>query len=146
MQRRIELGIADDVEIMQPQEAPPFNQQLVGKRLEVLWKYHVEATGEAHYIWSPVTVTRIADGLTDKRSAKARSILPGGAVLVAWDADPAFEEAAGEQWLVLLPNKWNPTTHRTVYSWRFDPRELGAARGTTPDQRRKHMRRDTSDA
>ena len=26
----------------------------------------------------------------------------------AWDADPEFDEPAGEQWLVLLPKKWNP--------------------------------------
>ena len=43
------------------------------------------------------------------------------------DADPEFGEVAGEKWLVLLPNKWNPSTHRTVYSWHLDPRELGAA-------------------
>ena len=31
---------------------------------------------------------------------------------------------------------------RTVYSWRLDPRELGATHAATPDARRKHMRRD----
>eukprot|EP00966_Prymnesium_polylepis_P008945 206413-Prymnesium_polylepis.1 len=113
MQRRIEQGIPDDVEMMQQGEAPTFDQQLVGKRLEVLWKYHDKDTQEPHYIWSPVTVVRIADGLTDKRSPRARNILPGGAVLVAWEADPDFDEQAGEQWLVLLPSKWNPSTHRT---------------------------------
>ena len=80
----------------------------------------------------------MADGLTDKRSQRAQKILPGGAVLWAWDADPEFDEAAGEQWLVLLPKKWNG---QQVYSWRFDPRELGAAEGTAPDpKRRKGMR------
>ena len=63
-------------------------------------------------------------------------------MLWAWDADPEFDEVAGEQWLVLLPSKWNPTTHKQVYSWRYDQRELGAARASTPDARRKHMRRD----
>ena len=48
-------------------------------------------------------------------------------MLWAWDADPDFDEQAGEQWLILLPKKWNPTTHKQVYSWRYDPRELGAA-------------------
>ena len=56
-------------------------------------------------IWSSGTVKRIADGLTDKRSPKARSVLPAGAVLWAWDADPDFDEQAGEQWLFLLPKK-----------------------------------------
>ena len=66
-------------------------------------------------------------------------------MLWAWDADPEFDEAAGEQWLILLPKKWNPTTHKQVYSWRFDPRELGAARAASPDGRRKNMRRGTYD-
>ena len=37
---------------------------------------------------------RVADGLTDKRSKQARTVLPGGALLWAWDADPEFDEAA----------------------------------------------------
>ena len=105
----------------------------MGKRIEVLWKYFDKDTNKPHMIWSTGTVKRIADGLTDKRSPRARSILPGGALLWAWDADPDFDEQAGEQWLILLPRKWNPKTHSQVYSWRFDPRELGAAQGSTPD-------------
>ena len=41
-----------------------------------------------------------------KEVAAAKKILPAGAVLWAWDADPEFDEPAGEQWLVLLPKKW----------------------------------------
>ena len=63
----------------------------------------------------------------------------------AWDADPEFEEKAGSQWLVLLPKKFNPTTHKAVYSWRYDPRELGAAQAPAADARRKNMRRTTED-
>ena len=81
---------------------------------------------------------RIADGLTDTRSAKARSILPGGAVLWAWDADPEFDEKAGEMWLTLLPSKWNPMKP-IVYGWRYDPRELGAAQAPATDARRKNI-------
>ena len=118
MQRRVDAGIADGVELRQPEHAPAFDQRLVGKRIEVLWRYwETEADGSRvpHYIWCTGRVVRIADGLTDQRSAKARSILPGGAVLWACDADPDFDERAGEQWLVLLPSKWNPSTHRQVY-------------------------------
>ena len=39
----------------------------------------------------------VADGLTDKRSAKAREILPAGALLWAWDADADYDEPAGEK-------------------------------------------------
>ena len=81
-----------------------------------------------------------------QRIHSARQILPSGAVLWAWDADPEFDEVAGEQWLVLLPNKWNPSTHRTVYSWRYNPRELGALRAPERDQRRKQAKRVVEDA
>ena len=141
MQRRIEAGIADAVERVQPKEPPKFDQALVGKRIEVLWKYFDKDSNQPHMIWSSGTVKRIADGLTDTKSARAKKILPAGAVLWAWDADPEFDEQEGEQWLFLLPKKWNPTTHKQVYSWRFDPRELGGVRAATPDQRRKNMRR-----
>ena len=62
-----------------------------------------------------------------------------GAVLWAWDADPEFDEKEGEQWLILLPKKWNPRTHTQIYSWRYDPRELGATRApaAAPDPRRR---------
>ena len=39
----------------------------------------------------------------------------------AWEADPEYKETAGEQWLVLLPEKWNK---HVQYAWRFDPCEL----------------------
>ena len=54
-----------------------------------------------------------------------KKILPAGALLWAWEADADFEEAAGEQWLMLLPDKWNRQVH---YGWRYDPREREAAR------------------
>ena len=81
------------MEWAQPTEAPPFDQSLVGKRIEVLWRYFEKVADKQHLIWSSGRVVRIADGLTDKRSAKARTVLPGGMVLWAWDADPEFEEA-----------------------------------------------------
>ena len=59
----------------------------------------------------------------------------------ALDADPALDEKAGEQCLALLPKRWSPPTHKQVYSWRLDPRELGAAQAPEGDERRKRMRR-----
>ena len=63
--------------------------------------------------------------------------------MVPWalDADPAFDEKAGEQCLALLPKRWSPPTHKQVYSWRLDPRELGAAQAPEGDEQRKRMRR-----
>jgi hypothetical protein len=68
-------------------------------------------------------VRRVADGLRDKRSARAQKLLPAGALLWAWDADPEYGEEAGEEWLVLLPKKWNK---HLQYGWRFDACELRA--------------------
>ena len=46
MQRRIEAGISDSVEDLNGGvnggAAPAFNQELVGKRLEVLWPYNAQ--------------------------------------------------------------------------------------------------------
>ena len=138
MARREAAGISDRVERLQG-EVPPFDQQLVGKRLEVLWKYLLP-DGSSQLIWATGRVARVADGLTDKRSARAKNLLPGGAVLWTWDADPEFGEVAGEKWLVLLPNKWNPPT-AVVYGWRWDPRELSpAAAAPVRDERCRHAR------
>ena len=120
-----------------------FDQALVGKQLEVLWRYTNMDTNEKVLIWASGCVARVADGLTDKRSSRAQKILPAGAVLWAWDADPERGEAAGEQWLMLLPKKWNPRKHAQVYSWRFDPREFGAARATP--ERPQNVRCDAMD-
>ena len=81
---------------------------------------HVEK-GKTVNIWASGTVRRVADGLTDKASSRAKKILPAGALLWAWDADPEYDEPAGEKWLVLQPQKWNK---HVQYAWRFDPCEL----------------------
>jgi hypothetical protein len=103
--------------------------------VEVCWKYFHKETKEPMLIWSPGRVVRVADGLTDRRSPKARTVLPAGMVLWAWDADPEFGEAAGEQWLALLPQKWNPP-RQLLYGWRYDPREFAKA-PTERDERRR---------
>ena len=54
----------------------------------------------------------------------------------AWEADPDRKEAAGEQWLVLLPEKWNK---HVQYAWRFDPCELAPLGGVVPPPRAPHI-------
>ena len=141
MQRRLETGISDAVEDQQDIGAPAFDQALVGKRIEVLWKYFHKDTNEPHLIWAGGRVVRVADGLTDTRSPRAKKILPGGALLWAWDADPERGEKAGERWLILLPQKWRK---QQVYSWRWDPSELpgmcAAGVPVTPAQKRQNLR------
>ena len=112
------------MERLQPQEAPAFNQQLVGKRVEVLWKYSLP-DGSSQLIWATGRVARVADGLTDTKTKRGKALCPAGAVLWAWDweADPEYDEPAGEKWLFLLPKRWNK---HVQYAWRFDPCHLSA--------------------
>ena len=49
--------------------------------MQVCWPYKHKDTGETIKIWASGTVRRVADGLTNKRSSKARKILPAGALL-----------------------------------------------------------------
>ena len=94
MQRRVADGTAADVEALQPpkDQAPAFDQDLVGKWIEVRWRYTDKDTGEYIYIWSPGKVVRVADGLTDKTTKMGKKLLPAGAVLWAWEADAEFDE------------------------------------------------------
>ena len=48
---------------------------------------------------------------------------------------------SGEQWLALLPQKWNPS-RQMLYGWRYDPREFAAA-PTERDERRRGATRAT---
>jgi hypothetical protein len=109
----------------------------VGKRLEVLWKYVNQDTQKPQLIWASGRVARVADGLTNTRSKRAQKILPAGALLWAWDADPDRDEKAGEQWLILLPQKWNKQRH---YGWRLDPHELTAWNESHPEVSSKRAR------
>ena len=85
--RREAMGISDSVEAAQPPTPPPFDSRLVGKRLEVCWPYKDKENGETVKIWASGTVPRVADGLTDKKSARAKKILSAGALLWAWEAE-----------------------------------------------------------
>jgi hypothetical protein len=117
--RREAAGISDGVEARQQLNAPPLDSSLVGKHLEVCWPY--KEAGKTRKIWATGVVMRVADGLTDKRSARCKNFLPAGAVLWAWEADPEYDEVAGEEWLFLVPSKWNA---HVQYAWRYDPCEL----------------------
>ena len=77
-------------------------------------------------IWASGRVARVANGLSDRHSERAKTVLPAGMVLWAWEADPEreFDEPAGEKWLALLPKKWNK---QQLYSWRLAPSEFGRA-------------------
>ena len=85
--------ISDSVEVRQPEKPPSFDVNLVGKQLEVCWPYKLN--GKTAKIWASGRVVRVADRLTHYKSARCKKPLPAGAVLWAWDADPAYDEQAG---------------------------------------------------
>lgn len=124
VERRLSAGISDTLENLNGNDPPPFDQALVGKRLEVLWPYTNQDTKEKVLVWAEGRVARVADGLSDKRSQRAKVVLPAGMVLWAWDADPEFEEPAGEKWLALLPQKFN---QQQVYGWRLAASEFSTS-------------------
>mmetsp|Transcript_22087 Transcript_22087/g.50580 ORF Transcript_22087/g.50580 Transcript_22087/m.50580 type:complete len:264 (+) Transcript_22087:158-949(+) len=70
--RREAAGISDSVEVRQPSVSPPIDNKLVGKWLEVCWPYK-NPDGTTQKTWASGKVVRVADGLTDKRSKKARA-------------------------------------------------------------------------
>ena len=69
---------------------------------------------------------------------------PSGFVLWEWDADAEFGEAAGEKWLHLRPDKWNPS-RPVVYGWRYDPREFAPGAAPARDARRRNATRVMDD-
>ena len=114
-------------------EAPAFDQELVGKWLEVRWRYTDTNTGTYIYIWTPGRVVRVADGLNDMRSKQGKKLMPAGAVLWEWEADEEFKEEVGEKWLTLLPTKFNK---QVWYGWRYDPLPLVRAPAVQPEAMR----------
>ena len=83
-------------------------------------------------IWASGNVKRVADGLTDKVSTRAKKILPAGALLWAWEADADYNEPAGEKWLILAPGKWN---RHVQYAWRYDPCKFASPAAARPPPR-----------
>jgi hypothetical protein len=61
LQRRVAEGTSDPVEGAQPPR-PEFDGALVGKRMEVLWRYTDRESGVGMLIWTPGRVVRVADG------------------------------------------------------------------------------------
>ena len=103
---------------------PAFDSKIIGRRFEVCWPYKKD--GQTVKVWASGACRAIADGKTTKRSKACKALFPAGALLWAWDADPEFDECAGEQWLVLHPHKWN---RHVQYAWRFDPCEIAVGGG-----------------
>ena len=119
--RRDDALIDDPVQRKQQKDAPLLDDSLVGKRLEINWRYYHTETRQPLLMWCWGEVVQVADGLSDKASERCRKLLPAGAVLMKWPADPDRKEKESLSWVVLLPSKWNKDGQN---AWRFDPRDV----------------------
>ena len=90
------------------------------------------------------SVSRTGSQTCAARARAPTTVLPSGFVLWEWDADAEFGEAAGEKWLHLRPDKWNPS-RPVVYGWRYDPREFAPGAAPARDARRRNATRVMDD-
>jgi hypothetical protein len=134
------------VEYNQPAQAPGC-PELIGRCIEVCWPYYTPE-GKRQLIWVEGKVTEIADGITTKRTAASRSILPAGAVHWEWEADAERKEVAGADFLILNPEKWSPA-RAVANAWRYSPselRRLAAERAKPSSSESGAARRDAPEA
>ena len=102
-QRLEEAGELDGVGDEQGDDAPTLDESIIGSQLEVCWRYwrpptdEEKAGGEKRKkigvkIWCEGTVEQVANGTTDKESARCKNLLKAGAVRIRWPADAAHNE------------------------------------------------------
>ena len=126
-ERLEQLGELDRAGDIMPKNAPQCNDSLVGKELEIRWRYWRPATeGErgkmkAVDIWCAGTVVQIANGTTDKASPRCKNILHAGAVCIKWPADKDFDEGESYTWSLLTIENWNK---EAVLGWRYTAAQL----------------------
>ncbi|KAL1520316.1 hypothetical protein AB1Y20_021907 [Prymnesium parvum] len=125
--KRAELEAAGEIDWVcdrQPHavgQGPTPDRNLVGKTLEVRWRYHHKDTGKPVYIWCEGEVVQIADGESDRQTPRCKKLLPAGAVRIKWPADVEYDEAESYVWSVLKPSAFNKDVH---LGWRYAGCEL----------------------
>jgi hypothetical protein len=142
-QRLEASGEIDSVHDAQPPIAPAFDS-LVGKWIEVRWRYYVpckknKSGWRQEYIWCAGEVVEVADGKTTRRTPQCKSPLEWGAVRIRWPADTSREVPEPETfvWSVLEPHTWRQETH---LGWRYAKSELAKlSAGPAKKQRRDHV-------
>ncbi|KAL1502961.1 hypothetical protein AB1Y20_011032 [Prymnesium parvum] len=125
--RRAELEAAGEIDWVSDRQPYPTGQgpvpdkSLVGKTLEVRWRYRHVETGQPVYIWCEGIVEKVADGEKDKATARCKRTLPAGVVQIRWAADIEYDEEETLVWSVLKPSGFNKDVH---LGWRFAASEL----------------------
>ena len=126
-----------------PKHAPPCDATLIGKELELRWRYwRPTVEGErgkrrAVDIWADGTVVQVANDTTDENSPrfKVPSKFKGtNAVLVRWPPDPAREQPEMYTWSLLTQENWN---QEAVLGWRYTPAQLAKLADTCERARKR---------
>ena len=138
-------GVLDRTGDVMPKHAPPCDASLIGKELEIRWRYwRPTEEGErgqkkAVDIWVDGTVVQIANDTTDKGSPQLR--VPKkwqgtNAVCIKWPADIDREQAEMYTWSLLIPDTWNK---EVKMGWRYTAAQLAKLGDTDarPGKRRK---------
>eukprot|EP00965_Chrysotila_dentata_P197674 6178329-Pleurochrysis_carterae.AAC.1 len=106
--------VGDSLQDRQPSVPPALDKRLEGRKIEVRWRYilthpaNATSIAPTHtYMWCEAKKESVVDGTTDKRSERARTLLPAGALKLKWPEDAEREEPESYSWTILHPNKWN---------------------------------------
>ena len=119
----MEDGIEDVYSRSQPSTMPKIDKSLIGKRLEILYKYEEPHTGEEVLEWNQGVVTLVSDGTNLQKSARS-FYKEGEAVLIDFDKKCLRGEKQSVYTVKLKKSKWNPKNNYTEGSWRLDLGEI----------------------
>lgn len=140
-------------------QGPVPDKALVGKMLEVRWRYWHKTTGQPVYMWCEGEVvqvrvlvrpavahssgnthvaTQAADGEADRMSARCKKVLPAGALRIKWPADVEYDEEESYTWTMLNPKAFNRDVH---LGWRFAASELKRMEEAEKDKKKNKQKR-----
>lgn len=134
-ERQEACGELDTVGDRQPSKAPPLDESLIGRKVEIHWRYwrptteaeQSKAKGKRKapqkkqvFIWCEGTIEEVSDG-TIRQSKRHEDALPAGAVRIRWPADADHAEKETLVWSILNPEDWCKPVH---LGWRWAPSEL----------------------
>ena len=99
---------------------PVVDKKLIGKRLDVCFKWNLEEGG-TELRWSQGEVVDVSDGSNIlKPGARSACYKKGKAVLIRCDKNKERNEPSHISAQRLLPSKWNPKNKHSEGAWRFD--------------------------
>ena len=118
-QERVDEGLDDACEFLQPATMPEVNSDLVGVRLDVCCKYFLEEGGTV-LRWCQGVVTLVSNGSNIIKPGKSKACFGvGEAVMFQWDPIENRKEDTHISSKRPLPSKWNPQQNHAEGCWRL---------------------------